>query len=304
MTEHYYSYNRYLRKTFKTRVHKLSIDAGLSCPNLDGKLSSRGCIFCNNKAFAYYTGQKKPIKRQIEESIAFARKRYKAKKFIAYFQSFTNTYADLNTLSKKYSQIKGFDDIVGISVSTRPDSIDKKKLDLLSNFTKNYKVYIEYGLQTTHNKTLKKINRNHAFETFQKALALTGKYKNIYPAAHVILGLPGETKEDMLKTAKTLAKMPLWGIKFHCLHIVKDTPLFEKDKKEKINIPSQKEYLDILIKFLRLIPENFVILRLISDANPSQLVRPRWLNKKSKLLIELNKKLQQKNIWQGDRLNQ
>jgi radical SAM protein (TIGR01212 family) len=301
MQKHYYSYNQYLRKTFGVRVHRLSLDAGFSCPNLDGKLSSQGCAFCNNKAFSRYTENKrKPIKQQIAESIQFARQRYKAKKFIAYFQSFTNTYADIQTLEKKYNQIKGFADIAGIAVSTRPDCIDKKKLDLLDKFSKNYQVYIEYGLQSIHDKTLEKINRKHNFKAFKDALKLTKQYKNIHPAAHIILGLPGESKQDMLKTANTLAKMPLWGLKIHCLHVVKDTTLAKQYKKEQIQLLSKSQYLDILIDFLKLIPKNLVILRLVSDANPNQLIAPKWLNQKSKVLQELDKKLEEQDIWQGD----
>ncbi|MCF7869754.1 MAG: TIGR01212 family radical SAM protein [Candidatus Omnitrophica bacterium] len=291
MQKHYYSYNQYLRKTFGVRTHRLSLDAGFSCPNTDGTLSNQGCTFCNNKAFSRYTSQKKPIKQQIAESIQFASKRYKAKKFIAYFQSFTNTYADIRTLAKEYNQIKGFKDIVGISVSTRPDCINKEKLDLLARFSKDYKVYIEYGLQSTHDKTLERINRQHSFATFKKAIELTKNYKNIYPAAHIILGLPGESKENMLQTAKTLAKMPLWGIKIHCLHIVKDTALAKQYKKGQIQLLSKGQYLDILIDFLKLIPKDFVILRLVSDANPKQLIAPKWLNQKNKVLQELDKKL-------------
>ncbi|MCF7887061.1 MAG: TIGR01212 family radical SAM protein [Candidatus Omnitrophica bacterium] len=300
MKKHYYSYNQYLRKAFGVRVHRLSLDAGFSCPNIDGTLSSQGCTFCNNKAFSRYTEDKrKPIKQQIEESIQFAKKRYKAKKFIAYFQGFTNTYADIQTLQKKYNQIKDFKDTVGISVSTRPDCINKEKLDLLDKFSKDYKVYIEYGLQSIHDKTLERINRKHNFKAFKDALKLTKQYKNIYPAAHIILGLPGETKEDMLQTAKTLAKMPLWGIKIHCLHVVKDTVLAKQYKKKQIQLLSKDQYLDILIDFLKLIPKNFVILRLVSDANPNQLIAPKWLNQKSKILQELNERLEKENIWQG-----
>jgi hypothetical protein len=301
MKKHYYSYNQYLRKTFGVRVHRLSLDAGFSCPNLDGKLSSQGCAFCNNKAFSRYTENKiKPIKQQIAESIQFARRRYRAKKFIAYFQSFTNTYANIQTLEKKYNQIKGFADIAGIAVSTRPDCIDKKKLDLLDKFSKDYQVYIEYGLQSVHDKTLEKINRKHNFKAFKDALKLTMQYKNIYPAAQIILGLPGESKEDMLETAKTLAKMPLWGLKIHCLHIVKNTTLSKQYHKNKVKLLTKNRYLDILIDFLRLTPKDFVMLRLVSDANPKQLIAPKWLNQKSKVLQELDKKLKEQDIWQGE----
>ncbi len=300
LKKHYYSFNQYLRKTFGVRVHRLSLDAGFSCPNLDGTLSAQGCTFCNNKAFSRYTNKKKPIRQQIEESIRFAKARYKAKKFIAYFQSFTNTYDDIKNLAEKYNQIKGIKDIVGISISTRPDCIDKEKLNLLAGFAKEHKVYIEYGLQSIYDKTLKKINRKHDFNTFKQAIELTKNYKDIHPAAHIILGLPGETKTEMLETAKTLAKMPLWGLKIHCLHVVKDTLLEKEYRQKKIKLLSQSNYLDILIDFLRLTPKEYVILRLVSNANPKELIAPKWLNQKNKVLNDLDKILNEKQTWQGD----
>lgn len=297
----YYSYNSYLRNTFGTRVHKLSLDAGFSCPNLDGRLSSQGCNFCSNKAFSYHLrNQEKSLKQQIEKSISFARTRYKAKKFIAYFQTFTNTYADLEILQKKYSTIKEFPDIVGISVSTRPDCINRKQLDLLSDFSQKYRVYIEYGLQTIHNRSLTKLNRNHDFKAFETALKLTSNYKDIYPAAHIILGLPGETIPEMISTAKTLAKMPLWGVKIHCLHVVKNTYLLQEYQKGFLKLLDPEKYINLLSEFIRYLPKNMVILRLISEANPQELIAPLWLNQKSKILNKFNKLLEEKNICQGD----
>lgn len=300
MKRRYYSYSQYLGKTFGTRVHRLSLDAGFSCPNLDGTLSNKGCLFCNNKAFSPYAESKKTLGEQIETSMAFARRRYKAEKFIAYFQSFTNTYASPDLLSKKYSIVRDFKDIVAISVSTRPDCIDSKKLELLEEFSKKYKVYIEYGLQSIHNKTLKKINRNHDFESFKKAIRITQNFKNIHSSAHIILGLPGETKKNMLDTAKALAKMPLWGLKIHCLHVVKSTSLFAQYKAGKIKLLSKEKYLDLLIDFLACSSKKAVILRTISDANPKELIGPKWLNEKSKALEELDAKMEAKNICQGD----
>lgn len=299
--DRYYSYNSYLRNTFGVRVHKLSLDAGFSCPNLDGRLSSQGCNFCSNKAFSYHLrNQEKSLKQQIEKSISFARTRYKAKKFIAYFQTFTNTYADLEILQKKYSTIKEFPDIVGISVSTRPDCINRKQLDLLSDFSQKYRVYIEYGLQTIHNRSLTKLNRNHDFKAFETALKLTSNYKDIYPAAHIILGLPGETIPEMISTAKTLAKMPLWGVKIHCLHVVKNTYLLQEYQKGFLKLLDPEKYINLLSEFIRYLPKNMVILRLISEANPQELIAPLWLNQKSKILNKFNKLLEEKNICQGD----
>ncbi len=303
MESRYYSYNQYLQETFGERVHRLSLDAGFNCPNLDGRLSTQGCTFCNNRAFSRYTKTKnRSIKEQIEESMLFARNRYNAKKFIAYFQAFSNTYAGLKTLQKRYSIIKNFKNIVGIAISTRPDCINQEKLSLLSEFSQKYRVYIEYGLQSIHATTLKKINRNHNLQSFLDALNLTKKYKKIHPAAHIILGLPGETRKEMLETAKFLAQTPLWGIKIHCFHVVKNTTIQKEYQKEKIKLLSQEEYLNIAADFLRYTSPKTVILRLISDASPQELIAPKWLNQKNKALNQLNKLLEERNIRQGDRL--
>ncbi|MFH1504380.1 MAG: TIGR01212 family radical SAM protein [Candidatus Omnitrophota bacterium] len=308
MKERFYSFNSYLRREFGVRTHKISLNAGFNCPNLDGALSSEGCVFCDNKAFSYFANSDPlSLEEQIYKSMDYARKRFKAEKFIAYFQSFSNTYGDIAFLKEQYSVIRKFKDIVGISISTRPDCINDEKLDVIEEFSKDYKVFIEYGLQTCHNKTLKLINRNHTFEDFEKAVELTAKRTNIKIGAHVILGLPRrfdrgmayETKEDVLSTAKTLSKMPIWGIKFHCLHIVKNTALENMYNKGKVSLLSEDEYIDMLISFLEVTPEERVILRLVSDADRNLLIAPLWVNEKQRVLKKIEKEFEKRNAYQG-----
>ncbi len=204
--ERYFSFNRYLRQIFGERVHRISIDAGFSCPNLDGSISDKGCIFCNNLAFVqqYYdnkVSQLENVRKQIQDAINFYSnsKRFKIKKFIAYFQSYTNTYADVEKLKSVYDVVKEFTQIVGISISTRPDCIDEEKLKLINSYTEKYLVWMEYGMQTSDDKILIWLNRGHSWNEFVNAVELTKKYPKINIGAHIIVGLP---QQDIIKDAE------------------------------------------------------------------------------------------------------
>lgn len=300
MKERFYSFNKYLREKFGQRIHKISLDAGFSCPNINGNLSSQGCVFCNNKAFSHFGHLSHlSLEEQILEIKDYAKGRVKANKYIAYFQSNSSTYGDIEFLRKQYNTIRKFNDFVGISISTRPDCIDEKKLDLIEEFTKDYEVYIEYGLQTVHNRTLKLINRNHEFKDFQKAVELTASRSNIKIGVHIILGLLGETKEDMLATAKVLAEMPIWGVKFHALHVVRDTALAKMHSEGKLEFLSLEEYVDILIDFLELLPETCVVLRLVSDTREELLLAPEWTGDKFKILGRIEQEFKRRKTYQG-----
>ncbi|MCM8773654.1 MAG: TIGR01212 family radical SAM protein [Candidatus Omnitrophica bacterium] len=299
VSKYYYSFNQYLKEKFKNRVHRLSLNAGFSCPNIDGTLSRDGCIFCNNKAFSHFVNKNFSLEEQITEAKNYAYRRFKAKKFIAYFQSFSNTYGSIEFLESTYKIIKKFDDIVGLAISTRPDCIDETKLKLIQSFTKDYEVYIEYGLQSANDTTLKLINRNHTFSDFQRTVELTNKYKDIKIGVHIILGLPGENKKDMLNTAKVISQMHLWGIKFHCLHIVKGSTLETMYKDSNIKVLSCEDYVDILIKFLEIIPSNWVVLRLVSDVDKNFLIAPLWINNKQKVLQIIEQEFNKRRSYQG-----
>ncbi|MDI6758761.1 MAG: TIGR01212 family radical SAM protein [Candidatus Omnitrophota bacterium] len=294
----FYSFNTYLKEKFGERVHRISIDAGFNCPNIDGTLSSQGCIYCNNKGFAKYAGSSKAIKEQLKESMAFYRRRMGINKFIAYFQAFSNTYADIQTLKERYDSIKEFPDIVGLFISTRPDCIDKEKLSLIAQYAKDYLVWIEYGLQTTHNRILKQINRSHTYEDFLMAYELTRKF-NINIGVHVILGLPSQEHKEILKDAQQLARLDIQGIKFHILHILKNTFLEALYKDDKIQLLAKDEYVKIICDFLERIPESFVILRLISSAPQDYLAAPNWMNKKTALIEEIEQEFKKRGAHQG-----
>lgn len=296
-----YSFNDYLKKQFGHRVHRISLDAGFSCPNLDGALDSKGCIFCNNKAFSHFSfTQKMSLEEQISNSIDFYRKRLGVTKYIAYFQAFTNTYSDLDNLRKKYDVIKNFPEIVGLFISTRPDCIDEEKIKLICDYKKKYLVWLEYGLQTTHNRILALINRHHTYEDFLKALDLTRKYK-IDTAMHLILGLPGATYQDMMEDAERISHLDTQGIKFHILQVIKDTPLEKMYNDGAITLLKEEEYVRIICDFLERMPSSLVILRLISTAAASELIGPLWTQNKQRVLSLVSEEFKRRGTYQGYR---
>jgi len=299
----YYSFNTYLRKIFKERVHKISINAGFRCPNLDGTKSLTGCIFCNNDAFSQKydknLSQIENVRKQIFDTIQFflSSKRFKnIKKFIAYFQSYSNTYADLESLRNVFDIVKEFPQIVGISVSTRPDCIDIEKLKLINSYSDRYLIWIEYGMQTSDDKLLKWLNRNHTYEDFVSAVELTKKFDKINIAAHLIIGLP---QQDVIKDAKEVTKLGLNGVKLHNLHVLKNTLLEQLYYQNKVKILDIDEYVDAVCKFLEHIPNDVVILRLVSSAKKELLVAPQWMNNKNNLIKMLQEKLELLDSYQG-----
>jgi radical SAM protein (TIGR01212 family) len=301
--ERYFSFNRYLRQIFGERVHRISIDAGFSCPNLDGSISDKGCIFCNNLAFVqqYYdnkVSQLENVRRQIQDAINFYSnsKRFKIKKFIAYFQSYTNTYADVEKLKSVYDVVKEFPQIVGISISTRPDCIDEEKLKLINSYTDKYLVWIEYGMQTSDDKILIWLNRGHSWNDFVNAVELTKKYPKINIGAHIIVGLP---QQDIIKDAKEVGRLKLNGVKLHVLHILKNTYLEKLYNEGKIKILEENEYINEVCKFLENMPKDVVILRLVSSAKKELLLAPEWMNDKTKIILKINERLEQLNSYQG-----
>ncbi|MBN1444616.1 MAG: TIGR01212 family radical SAM protein [Candidatus Omnitrophica bacterium] len=295
----YYKFSEYLKERFGCRVHKITVDAGFNCPNTDGTFSKDGCIFCDNCAFSpSVRGKNIPIERQIENGMERGRRRYKAKKFIVYFQPYSNTYAPAEILKERYDAVRKFKDIAGISIGTRPDCIDAEKLAVIQAYAKEYEVWLEYGLQSIHNKTLKFINRNHTYEDFLKAVEIT-KNRGIKICAHVILGLPGETKENMFETAKECSRLGLDGIKIHPLHAVKGTALGKMLNEGKYIPLKLESYMEIVSEFLcRLNPE-MVIQRLTADCPEEILLAPEWINKKQFILTKIEEKMLKERLTQG-----
>lgn len=287
----YNKFSNYLKGHFGARVYKVSIDAGFLCPNKDGKLSKDGCIFCDNRAFSFNSRtEPKPIEEQIEEGINFGRQRYSAEKFIIYFQAFTNTYAPLNILKERYDVVKKFNNVVGISIGTRPDAVNEEILDLIQSYCKDYEVWLEYGLQSIHQKTLEFINRNHTYEDFLKAYELTKK-RGIKICTHVIIGLPEEGRSEIVETAKEMARLKLDGIKIHPMHVVKGTKLEKLFNRGLYKPLKLEEYTELLIDFLWYLWPETVIQRITADCPKELLVAPKWILNKNYFLNLIEKKL-------------
>ena len=303
MKNRYYDLNSYLRNTFGCRVQKISLDAGLSCPNRDGSIATGGCIYCNSRGSG--TGAMKKglsITEQILKGKEFLKKRYKAKKFLAYFQSFSNTYGPYEKLKGLYEEALAIDDIVGLSVGTRPDCVDEMTLTLLEGYTKDYLVWIEYGIQSIHGRTLAAINRGHDVSCFREAVKAT-RNRGIKICTHVILGLPFEDRGDMLATAKAVAAMGIDGIKIHLLYVIKGTRMEKLYLEGNYRCLEQEEYANLVCDFLELLPPGMVIQRLTGDPHPAELAAPEWSLRKNETLSLIKKILGDRDSWQGKRFN-
>ncbi len=295
----YYQFSEYLKNKFGKKVYKITLDAGFSCPNRDGKISSGGCIFCDDGgSFSRAHSKLLTVQEQVQEGIHNLSTRFKAQKFMSYFQAYSNTYKPVDELKNIYDASLCHPDIVGISIGTRPDCVDETKLDLIASYTNNYETWVEYGLQSMHDKTLRFINRGHDFETFVKAYNLT-KQRGINVGVHVILGLPGETKEDMLTTIKTLAEMGVDGVKFHCLCIFPNTKLYDMYEAGEIMLLEEDEYVDIACDCIELLPSDTTIHRLGGNGLQAIKVAPKWLNKKFEILNKIDFELEKRNSYQG-----
>ena len=299
MDKRYTDYNSYLRQLFGCRVQKVSIDAGLTCPNRDGRIGSGGCIYCNARgsgtgAFA----QGLSVAEQVVRSKVVMAKRYKATKYIAYFQSFSNTYAPVSILKRLYDEALTIPGVVGLAIGTRPDCVDAAILDLLERYADQYLVWIEYGIQSVHDQTLRRINRGHDFGCFQKAVALT-RNRGIKICTHLILGLPGETREMMLDTARTIARMAIDGVKLHLLYVVKGTALEVLYQQGLYRCLEQQEYVDLVCDVLELLPREMIIQRLTGDPHPEELVAPFWSLQKTQTFSMIQEALANRDSWQG-----
>jgi len=299
MDKRYTDYNSYLRQVFGCRVQKISIDAGLTCPNRDGRTGTGGCIYCNARGSG--TGalaQGISIAEQVACGKVLMAKRYKAGKYIAYFQSFSNTYAPVSVLKRLYDEALTVPGVVGLAIGTRPDCVNGEILDLLESYKDSYLVWIEYGLQSAHDQTLRRINRGHDFGCFQKTVALT-RNRGIKICTHLILGLPGETREMMLDTARTIAGMGIDGVKIHLMYVVKGTALETLYLQGRYRCLEQQEYVDIVCDVLELLPREMVIQRLTGDPHPSELAAPIWSLQKSQTFSMIQETLANRDSWQG-----
>lgn len=297
------AYAQYFKNTFGSRVQKVTIDAGFTCPNRDGLVGTGGCTYCNNEAFnPSYCTPEKSVNQQINEGIEFHKNRYRrAEKFLAYFQAYSNTYKPLQELIAIYDQALATDNIAGIVIGTRPDCIDEEKLAYFAQLSEKYYVIIEYGIESANNQTLKTINRGHTFEQAAQAVELTKQY-GIKTGAHFIFGLPGETPDDMLNQRDIVSQLPLDTIKFHQLQIVKDT-FMAHDFAQNPSIYHQfelAEYIAFITRYLEGLNPAFVIERFSGEVPPRFLAGPGWgLIRADQVLQKIEKRLEEQNTWQG-----
>lgn len=295
----YYPFSQFLKERFGCKVYKLPIDAGFTCPNRDGKIGYGGCTYCYNPSFSPPTlVEKQNVYAQIKYRKALIERKKKVK-FLAYFQPYTNTYAKKEVLKKLYDEALQDEDIIGLCIGTRPDCAADEVLDLIESYARNYHIWIEYGLQSIHDKTLLKINRGHNFAQFENAVKRT-QNRGIFICVHIILGLPGETKKDMLQTAKVLAKMKLDGIKIHHLQAIKGTKLAEDFEKGKFKVFSFEEYVPLICDVLELLSPSITIQRLVGEVlQDEMLIAPRWNLGKHEVLSAIEQELIQRNSFQG-----
>jgi radical SAM protein (TIGR01212 family) len=284
---YYRKFNDYLKEKYGGRIQKIAIDAGFTCPNRDGSKASGGCTFCNNESFSPYAMTKQTVKDQIEKSMEFYKNKFKnTKGFLAYFQAFTNTYAPVEKLREVYDQAMSYPEIIGMSIGTRPDCVPEEVLDLIASYTiEKPEIWIEYGLQTAHYKTLKKINRAHGVSEFVDAVLRTKKRSSIKICVHVILGLPEEDYDDMMETARLIAALPIDGIKIHPLHIVKHTAMEKQYHRGEIKELDMKEYAKLAVDFLSYLPKDIIVHRITGEAAEDELVAPYWCSPKYKMEV-------------------
>lgn len=294
----YNQYSNFLKEKFGAKVYKITIDAGFSCPNRDGTISNCGCIFCDDGgSFSQAHSNRLSIEEQVKIGAETLKNRFKAEKFMSYFQAFSNTYKPVGELEKIYRASLTHPDIVGLSIGTRPDCIDEDKLKLISSFTPDYYTWIEYGLQSVHDKTLLKINRGHDYKCFLEAYEKTKK-AGINICLHVILNL-FETYDEMMETAKTIAKLEPEGVKIHMLCALEGTKLAELYQKGEIDFMSEDEYVNTVCDFLEYLPPSTTIHRLAGNGLRTELIAPRWIGKKLDTLNRIDREFERRGSWQG-----
>ena len=306
MNKRYNSLNAWLKNYFRDRVYKVTLESGCTCPNLDGTVGSHGCIFCNFLSYLPATNPndlktslaKIPINQQLENGLKYAKKRHGSTKAIAYFQSGSNTHGDSDTLQSIFEEAISHPQIVGLAISTRPDCIRKEHLEIFKSLASKKLLWIELGLQSSHNLTLERIGRGHSVETFQQTCSKLNDI-NIPVCAHVILGLPGETKKMMLDTARFLNSSKIWGVKIHNLHVLKNTAIEKQFNAGEIKIPSLETYANWAADFLEVLSPEIIIHRVSSHSPKSITVAPAWSTNKLAIFNEVEKELERRNTHQG-----
>ncbi len=300
--QRYVRFAAHLQRTFGCRVHKISIDAGFTCPNRDGTVAVGGCIYCNNASFS--PGNRRvSVTEQLAQGKRVVQQRYGACKFLAYFQAYSNTYSDIPQLQRLYDEALACEDVVGLAIGTRPDCVPDAVLDLLADYATRTYVWLELGLESGHEQTLVWLNRGHTVAAFDDAVQ-RAQQRRLQLCAHVILGLPGESSADMLATMQRLAALHLDAIKLHHLHVVRHTVLEKQYHQGKVPLLSLDEYATLVVDCLEVLPPEMIIMRLMGDAPRDMLVAPTWSLHKRAALQRIEQELERRDTYQGRRYHE
>ena len=298
----YLDLSSFIKLNFGERVQKISLDIGFSCPNRDGSKGFGGCTYCNNNTFnPDYCEPQKSVKTQLEQGIEFFSRKGKNNKFLAYFQAYTNTYSDFESLKQLYLEALSVPKVVGLVIGTRPDCISEEIIDFLDELSKNYFISLEFGVESTNEKTLIQVNRCHTFEETKATFNLC-KNKGFHLGAHIILGLPGESESDLMNHAFEISKLPISTLKLHHLQIVKNSVMAVQYKRnpENFNLFTSENYINFISEFVTQLRPDIVIERFISEAPKELLIAPKWGGLKNfEIVAKIDKNLQDKNLWQG-----
>lgn len=295
----YNDYGSWIRSLFSFRVQKISIDGGFSCPNRDGTVSAGGCTFCDNRTFnPSYCDPAKSIREQIQTGKDFFARKYPTMRYLAYFQAYSNTYAPLDTLRRRYEEALSQDGVVGIVIGTRPDCVTEETLDYLEELSRRTFVIVEYGIESVDNATLKRINRGHTFECSRDAIIATHE-RGILTGGHIILGLPGETAEDNIRQAAEISALPLDILKLHQLQIIRGTQLAEDYLSKPFKLYTADEYIDVCILYIERLRKDLVLERFVSQSPADMLIAPKWGIKNHEFTDRLVNELKRRRTWQG-----
>lgn len=303
-SKRYHTLNQEFKKIFGEKVIKLSLDGGFTCPNRDGSVGNRGCIFCGEEGAGEFAGSRfAPIEKQIEEQKKLLSKKWKTSKYISYFQSFTNTYGPMKRLEKIYMQALNVEGVIGLAIATRPDCLADEVLDLLEKLNEKTFLWVELGLQSIHSKTAKFIRRGYPLSVYNEAIEKL-KRRNIRVVTHLIIGFPNESREEMIESIKTIANTHTWGIKLHSLYIQRGTDLYEYYLKNPFSLLTREEYIQIIVDGIELLPKEMVVHRVTGDGKKELLYAPKWSADKRSVLNGLDKELKRRGSYQGFRYGQ
>lgn len=300
----YNDFGDFLRKIFPYKVQKISVNAGFTCPNRDGTKGWGGCTYCNNQTFSpNYCRTEKSVSKQLDEGIRFFSRKYPEMKYLAYFQAYTNTYDELESLKQKYEEALAYPDVIGLIIGTRPDCMPEELLDYLTELSRKVFIMVEYGVESTLNRTLESINRGHSWEEAEEAIRRTAA-KGIYTGAHLILGLPGESREEIMHHADLLSALPLTTLKLHQLQLIRQTRMGNEytEHPERFHLFDVDEYIDLVIDFIERLNPSIVVERFVSQSPKELLIAPDWGLKNYEFTAKVNRRIIERNTWQG-RLN-